>query len=272
MNYIDQINGFWEEAESKDLTGNDIAVYFALLNYNNRLMWMDTFVCHWDIVCQSAGISKNTYYKCMERLNDAGLIHFEIGIRNVSKPKVSILKFENRTGTEREQKGNRKGTEREQKGNIYKHTNLQTSKPTNDIAEKKISSVSAFESNRDKLIEAAKEKYPDKNCERAFDDMAEYCKIKGAKYLDYKLAYFKWVRDDRFQKYDSQTTAGPRLKPEFRHIKNWEDKTYGETENLFYYTIFDVTQNAWRYIKASQQEKIRVSGIHGADKLISCHE
>jgi hypothetical protein len=84
----------------------------------------------------------------------------------------------------------------------------------------------------------------------------------------------KWFNEERWEDVldVSQTNAGPRLKPEFRHIKNWEDKTYGETENLFYYTIFDVTQNAWRYIKASQQEKIRVSGIHGAEKLISCHE
>jgi hypothetical protein len=83
-----------------------------------------------------------------------------------------------------------------------------------------------------------------------------------------------WLNSKRWEDVldESQTTAGPRLKPEFRHIKSWEDKTYGETENLFYYTIFDVTQNAWRYIKASQEEKIRVSGIHGADKLISCHE
>jgi hypothetical protein len=272
MNYIDQINGFWEEAESKDLTGNDIAVYFALLNYNNRLMWMDTFVCHWDIVCQSAGISKNTYYKCMERLNDAGLIHFEIGIRNVSKPKVSILKFENRTGTEREQRGNRKGTEREQKGNIYKQTNQQTNKPTNDIAEKKISSVSVFESNRDKLIEAAKEKYPNKNCERAFDDMAEYCKIKGAKYVDYKLAYFKWVREDKFEKYDLQTNAGPRLKPEFRDYKYWVDNTKGQTEGIMYFTFLQPNNGDFLHIKGPKEQYEMLLNQYGDHLVKSCHE
>jgi hypothetical protein len=166
---------------------------------------------------------------------------------------------------------NHSGTVRKEEYEYEVESELE-SEPELNEKKKKISTLRLFESNRDILIQAAKENYPNKNCEHAFDDMLDHCKIKGAKYLDYKLAYFKWVRDDRFQKYDLQTTAGPRLKPEFRHIKNWEDKTYGETENLFYYTIFDVTQNAWRYIKASQQEKIRVSGIHGADKLISCHE
>lgn len=133
MNYIEQINGFWEKSEDDDLSGVDISVYFSLLNYANKLAWKDVFVCHWEIVCQTAKVSKNTYYKSMQKLHDLGYIDFQIGQKNVLKPKVSILKFKNNIE-------NRKGTEvrtereqhEEQKGNLNKHINLETNKPINN--------------------------------------------------------------------------------------------------------------------------------------------
>jgi hypothetical protein len=131
MNYIEQINGFWSKAASDNLTGSDISVYFSLLHYCNKLSWINPFICHWDIVCQYSKVSKNTFYKSMDNLTKMGYIKFEMGEKNKKKPKVFILKFENRkgtaVGTEKEQKGNSKGTavgtEKEQKGNIYKHIN-----------------------------------------------------------------------------------------------------------------------------------------------------
>ena len=124
MNYIEQINGFWNKSEESDLTGLDIAVYMSLLKYCNRLNWLNPFVCHWDIVCQTSKVSKNAYYKSLERLTDLGFIKSEKGIKNTTqKPKIFILELKNNEGIIREQKGNRKGTEREQQGNIYKHLN-----------------------------------------------------------------------------------------------------------------------------------------------------
>ena len=132
MNYIEQVNGFWAKAESDDLTGNDIAVYFAILKYCNSLNWLNPFVCHWHIICQYSKVSKNTYYKSVERLSNNGYIDFRKGERKKEMPKVTVLKFENKTGTIKEQNGNKTGTEREQKGNIYKLLNLQTIKLIND--------------------------------------------------------------------------------------------------------------------------------------------
>jgi hypothetical protein len=132
MNYIEQINGFWDKAESDDLSASDVAVYFALLNYCNRLSWLNPFVCHWEIVCQYSKVSKNTYYKSMNTLHERGYIDFHLGQKNVSKPKVSVLKIENRKGTavrtEREQ-------QEEQKGNINKQINSKPDKPETEKTE-----------------------------------------------------------------------------------------------------------------------------------------
>lgn len=132
MNYIEQINGFWAKAENCDLTGNDIAVYMALLKYCNSLNWLNPFVCHWYIVCQYAKVSKNTYYKSIEKLSNKGYITHLKGQRNKLASKIVILKFENNKGIIREQKGNKEGTEREQTGNLYKLLNKETIKLLNN--------------------------------------------------------------------------------------------------------------------------------------------
>lgn len=163
MNYIEQINGFWEKSENDNLSGSDIAVYFYLLHYANRLSWKETFICHWDIVCQHAKVSKNTYYKSMQTLHDLGYIRFEIGQKNVLKPKVSILKFKNNFENNIE---NRKGIEREQheeqKGNLDKPINLETNKhlnpKTNSSVPPKVGTT--HKKNKRLFSEVKKEDYP----------------------------------------------------------------------------------------------------------------
>ena len=124
MNYIEQINGFWIKSETSDLSGLDIAVYMSLLKYCNRLNWLNPFVCHWDIVCQTSKVSKNAYYKSIDRLELCGLIKYQKGVKNTTqKPKILILELKNKEGIIKEQKGNKEGIEEEQKGNIYKHLN-----------------------------------------------------------------------------------------------------------------------------------------------------
>ena len=124
MNYIEQINGFWIKSETSDLSGLDIAVYMSLLKYCNRLNWLNPFVCHWDIVCQTSKVSKNAYYKSIERLELCGLIKYQKGVKNTTqKPKILILELKNKEGIIKEQQGNNEGIEEEQQGNLYKHLN-----------------------------------------------------------------------------------------------------------------------------------------------------
>ena len=175
INYIQQVNGFWAKAESDDLTGNDIAVYFAILKYCNSLNWLNPFVCHWHIICQYSKVSKNTYYKSVERLSNNGYIDFRKGQRKKEMPKVTVLKFENKTGTIKEQNGNKTGTEREQKGNIYKLLNLQTIKLINDNHE-------IVNKHLKKWIEKEKSK-PLKKTEKVFSDDVMDCYYNCIQYF-----------------------------------------------------------------------------------------
>lgn len=133
MNYISQINGFWKIAEDKQFSSSEIATYFSLLNYCNNLNWLNPFVCHFEYVCQTASISKNTFYACMEKLHNEKLIEYTKGVKNSKKPKVFILNLENKT---KNKTGIKLRTEEEQneeqKGNLYKQLNNETNKPINN--------------------------------------------------------------------------------------------------------------------------------------------
>jgi len=131
MNYIEQLNGFWAKAETAEITGNDIAVYFALVKYCNSLNWLNPFICHWHIVCQYSKVSKNTYYKSIKKLHDLEFINYREGKTSRLSPKITILKFENKKGIVKEQEGNKKGTSKEQEGNLYKLLNSKTIKLIN---------------------------------------------------------------------------------------------------------------------------------------------
>lgn len=92
-------------------------------------------MCHWDIVCQTSKVSKNTYYSSIQRLNDLGFIVYTQGVKNTpTKPKIFILQFENKEGIIKEQKGNKEGIDEEQQGNLYKLLNIETINLINDNA------------------------------------------------------------------------------------------------------------------------------------------
>jgi hypothetical protein len=80
---------------------------------------------------------------------------------------------------------------------------MTTTKEYKEIKEKKeyINTLSKFKKLKDKVLKSALEKYPDKDCGKAIDDFIEYCDIKGGKYKKYDLAFYKWVRDDKFDQY-----------------------------------------------------------------------
>lgn len=134
MNYIEQINGFWDKSRTDDLTAIDVSTYMSILDYCNSLGWMNPFICHWDIVCQRSKSSKNAFYKSVERLNELGYIKFEKGNRSTKQPKLTVLELKNTEGTRKEYRGNTEGTPKEHEGNLYKQLNLKTIKLIEDNA------------------------------------------------------------------------------------------------------------------------------------------
>ncbi len=72
-------------------------------------------------------------------------------------------------------------------------------------------SLLRIKSEKDTVVSEAIKLYPNKNCEHAMQDFLEYCAIKGPRYKNYKLAYLRWVREDKFNKYAKFNSTPKRL-------------------------------------------------------------
>ena len=65
--------------------------------------------------------------------------------------------------------------------------------------------------NQELLIQQAEDKYPNKDGSKAMEDFVYYISnTKGIRWKDYRLAFFKWIREDKFNKYNkTQSTKQP---------------------------------------------------------------
>ncbi len=80
MNYIQQINAFWDKLENdQNLKPASIVVYAALLQINNKTGWKEKFRATFGQVLNMTGISKNTYYSALSELVKGNYLEYEPG-------------------------------------------------------------------------------------------------------------------------------------------------------------------------------------------------
>lgn len=99
INGFEQIKSFnswlFNNAE-KQLTTSHVALYYFLINQNNRNNWVEWFKLPYDLGMSGSCIgSRNTYYKCLEDLRSFGLIEYQKGINNYKAPLIKLCLFKN---------------------------------------------------------------------------------------------------------------------------------------------------------------------------------
>jgi len=94
MNYIEQIRGFWRCHEVDVFPTNVIALYFYLLEVNNKTSWMTFFKRNNSKICADLGMTYPTLNIARNRLKQAGLIEFvtKNGSANVTYTLKDFLK------------------------------------------------------------------------------------------------------------------------------------------------------------------------------------
>ena len=85
------------------------------------------------------------------------------------------------------------------KHSIEQNSTEKNRKEDNNI--KKVNTLAKFVSAKEDILAHAKKLYPDKDNDKAIADFIEACEIKGYKYDKFDMAFYKWVRDDRFDQY-----------------------------------------------------------------------
>ncbi len=105
------------------------------------------------------------------------------------------------------QDSNQQVTNDQPTGNQRVTTNNNVNKDNNVNKEIKISTLSKFISAKNDILSHAKELYPDKDNDTAIADFIEACEIKGYKYKMFDRAFYKWVREDRFNQYGQKSSG-----------------------------------------------------------------
>lgn len=77
MTYIELINRFWDLDTECSFSGAQTKLYFAILNYANRLNWKEPLSIPNTRLLATLGISKSALGKARQRLIDTGLIKYK---------------------------------------------------------------------------------------------------------------------------------------------------------------------------------------------------
>ena len=76
MNYIAQINAFWDSATTNPLSTGQVSLYFALLHVCNRSNWIEWFAAPNQVLSVLTGLSRSGILKARNELKQRGLIDF----------------------------------------------------------------------------------------------------------------------------------------------------------------------------------------------------
>ena len=91
MNYIKQLNAFYDWLEQNILSTSAFALYFALLMANNKCGWADWFQRTNQSLCGLIGIDEKTLIRARNELKQKGLIDFKSGSKRGEITKYKII-------------------------------------------------------------------------------------------------------------------------------------------------------------------------------------
>ena len=90
MNYIAQINAFWDSATTNPLSTVQVSLYFALLHVCNRSNWTEWFAAPNQVLSVLTGLSRSGILKARNELKQRGLIDFQEKATKATKYKVTM--------------------------------------------------------------------------------------------------------------------------------------------------------------------------------------
>lgn len=106
MNYIKEINAFYDWLEINELSASAVNLWYALMHINNKAGWIETFTVAESVLSIKSGLSGRTIRNARNELKQKGridfksrsggkapiytIISFETGLNAMAKPKENI--------------------------------------------------------------------------------------------------------------------------------------------------------------------------------------
>lgn len=77
MNYMSELNAFYDWLETNPLATSCIVLWHALMHVNNKAGWPDTFAVAVSVLELKTGLKRDTIYEARNKLDQAGRIKWE---------------------------------------------------------------------------------------------------------------------------------------------------------------------------------------------------
>ncbi|SFD87433.1 DnaD and phage-associated domain-containing protein [Lentibacillus persicus] len=107
MNYIKEINAFYDSVDRNQLSGSAVALWHALIHINNKARWIDTFTVAAPVLRLKSGLPSSSFKRARKELQDKGYIRCT-SRGNGLAPEYRMVKLDSGIGVERvEQDGPR---------------------------------------------------------------------------------------------------------------------------------------------------------------------
>jgi DnaD/phage-associated family protein len=105
MNYLKELNAFYDWLESNPCSTGVVALWYTLMALNNRTGWKDEFTAANLTLQAKTGLSRQQLDRCRSFLISKGRIQYEKSRRVNQAGKYSIVKFESRDESPHESRG-----------------------------------------------------------------------------------------------------------------------------------------------------------------------
>ncbi|MBN6887494.1 DnaD/phage-associated family protein [Cytobacillus horneckiae] len=92
MNYIKELNAFYDWLELNELSPSAINLWYALMHINNKAAWAETFTVAESVLCVKTGLTDRTLRKVRNELKQKNRIDF-ISRKGGKAPVYKIIQF-----------------------------------------------------------------------------------------------------------------------------------------------------------------------------------
>ncbi|MED4936277.1 DnaD domain protein [Heyndrickxia coagulans] len=92
MNYIKELNAFYDWLEINELSPSAINLWYALMHINNKAGWAETFTVAESVLCVKTGLTDRTLRKVRNELKQKGRIDF-LSRKGGKAPIYKVISF-----------------------------------------------------------------------------------------------------------------------------------------------------------------------------------
>ena len=201
MNYLKQLNTFFELLLSNPLNANAQCLYLNLLNINNKCNWLEEFTTANSTLMGFTNLNKQALYRARNELIQRGLIEFKKGINQNQSGKYKIIEFVTVDNTPNDTADN---TANDTPDDTADDTNnkLNKTKLKKENIKKKYGEYENVKFT-DKEFEEVKEYFP-KDYMQRIQDLDGYIQRTGKKYKDFFATLKNWARKDGYKAPDKE--------------------------------------------------------------------